>query len=944
MDKRWIPALDEAGLFDDPPRVTKRENAATQYPFWWPGRHLAHLAEKEGESVVHVLAQLPVPGTAADVDFAHAVSKLPAKLGVTLLTKAVALAKWDGGHLLNHDLADAAAKFGQGGFVSDALALADALYDTLSAKSEDGGRSEDYWYIDGLSAIAEGVGMHDPKAITERICRWLAQRIKASASNSESDDDSSESWRPAIEDHEQNLGTSVRSSMVTILRNTLDKGIKDRKLTLDDALMMLAQQKWTIFDRLRLYLVDRSAEERADLARDEMMRLELLDEYAYRYEYGKLLERRFGLLANEDRDRWLKAVADGPDMSDYSARVEWFTGKPPTEAERKDRIQYWKLSKWYWVRAYLTGEVKAEYEQALAKHGEPDFAFFTSRFGPVKYGSPVSPDELKTLSLRDVVDVWGQWSPPASRAMRERVSMQGLVASFREYVSQHAPACARDAAEMRRAKPRLIEAFFEAITTALGGDDPIELAPVLTLAEWTASHPPRTPKKDASRDPTTGDEDAEYAWARCHHTVIQLLEAIILKKRNGSPNPAFRDVESSIRSQVRPVIENLLKHPATGWRLGQMRTEKASNQYLYLRDWYTDAINSDEGRAMGIALAYARWIRNDAEKKRSSKDSDSASLWRLMPEVMEWVETALSANPRSPEVMSILGINFGLLYSIDSAWLTENAERFFDVGLTDSSDEAIGGWAAWNTFIVWSDVYREFWQIFEKQYRRAVAVAAELPPEYPSAESSPVTRLGMHLVVLYGRGDIALAEGDGALGSYIKGAPQAARRESIALVGQSIGRRGNGEDLPQAVISRFVALWRLYWHDGPGREDYKAMPDSRGFGDWFASGKFDSAWALKELRSFSAVVGVPEPDHAVIEELGKQRYINLSPEICIEILNTIAAKSELRWMRDEDQKAYRTILKAALWSTPKAHALAVATINLLGRAGQVKFGELLDTK
>jgi hypothetical protein len=133
-------------------------------------------------------------------------------------------------------------------------------------------------------------------------------------------------------------------------------------------------------------------------------------------------------------------------------------------------------------------------------------------------------------------------------------------------------------------------------------------------------------------------------------------------------------------------------------------------------------------------------------------------------------------------------------------------------------------------------------------------------------------RLGQHLMILYGRGQLGLDDDQALLRRFLGTANPDIRRHALTFAGQSID-----EKTPEDVIERFKTLWDIYWA-GPGKKDAEDKSGSWLFGPWFSSGEFPQEWALDRLEQFVTVVPTPEPDHTIAENLPRRRmrmFLNL---------------------------------------------------------------------
>jgi hypothetical protein len=224
----------------------------------------------------------------------------------------------------------------------------------------------------------------------------------------------------------------------------------------------------------------------------------------------------------------------------------------------------------------------------------------------------------------------------------------------------------------------------------------------------------------------------------------------------------------------------------------------------------------------------------------------------------------MAPDHRSFEALAVIGSRLNLIYWIDKHWLVANAGRLFSLEGIAESPPMAQGWAAWNAFLVWVRPHIEFYKLFREQFAYAVEQSARVTLTEHTYEQ-PMYRLGEHLMILYGRGQLGLDDDGGLLRRFLSDSHPDVRRHAVGFVGRSLE---GDEELPEEVIRRFQELWSIYW-DSIGKQDAQEKPDAWLFGPWFSSGRFPAPWALEQLESFLEVTPTPEPEHAIAEQLAK---------------------------------------------------------------------------
>ncbi|MBN2446038.1 MAG: hypothetical protein JXO22_04900 [Phycisphaerae bacterium] len=313
-----------------------------------------------------------------------------------------------------------------------------------------------------------------------------------------------------------------------------------------------------------------------------------------------------------------------------------------------------------------------------------------------------------------------------------------------------------------------------------------------------------------------------------------------------------------------------------------------------------------------------------------------------MPEVRTLLESQLTRPDRHFTETAVFGWRFGLLYWLDADWLRAHTERIFELRTVESTPSSAFGWAAWNTFLFSHRPHVEFYRILREQFSYAVDHAVGLSEPQESREQ-PFARLGEHLIVIYGRGDLGAAPeeawvaDDRIIQRLVTTTHASVRTHAVEFVGQSL--QGSEGEIPEPVLGRFRFLWERYW-DAVGEADAAADPDSRVFGYWFSSGAFDAEWSLPQMEAFVNAAPKADPDHMILERLAA--LAQFDPARCARIVGALVDGDDEGWRISSWENDARTVLSIALQASGDAPTIARGVIDRLGRRGFLNFGKLLS--
>ena len=912
----WIAGLREKGLFANPPPAI-RDGESVAFPHWPASEYLMRMAALDPNNVASALAGVVTDNVAVAQNIVDAAAAMPASHGAKLVP-AIARAFESSPVLLGVlEASNLCVRLAEGGETAAAMSLALVLFGSRPDRKP--ARRDAYWLIRGLDRVVPALSVREPAQFLAWLCDWLSAAIDARIhSDRESGRDYSFVWRPAVEEHEQNRDYEFAGAMVGFVRNGFEVALRARVLSPDAALDILGRYRYLIFARIRIHLVNEFADIRPDLARQLIMSRELFDDYGFKHEYAMLAGRRFDQLTETERADWYSWVDTGPDMTRFEERWRESLGREPTDEDRANRKAYWQFERLHWVRAHLEDSRRAFYDSMLARHGQPELADLNSRIsvGWRGHDSPISTEELAALPFEEVVVRVSTWRPAPNQF--EGPDVDGLAVAFAQCVERTPEALSARAGVLVGKPPIYVRAFIDQMALAIRAGRNIDLPPVLGLCRWVIAQPAYGQSALGGK-PAPGDSD----WNSTREAISQLVENACQAKWEAGPKYSLH-----LRDQLWTLISVLCRDPAESHIV-----HDASRDDPRIRDYLGLAINSPRGKALEAALEYARWVANHIMLTRR-QDQGVTGGFDAMPEVREALDWQISEGNRSFEAMAILGSRIGLICWIDRQWLAQNAERVFDLTGIERTPPSPHGWAAWNAFVVWVAPHVEYYRLLRGQFSYAVVQSAQVPMRVPS-DVEPFNRLGEHLVILFGRGELGLDDDAALLRRFLSSARPEVRRHAMGFIGMSLAGEG---DIPEDIAARFQKIWEFYW-DSVGKRDAHEDPETPLFGPWFASERFPLDWALEQLEAFVEVSPTPQPDEAVVKRLAVTA--GTAPTRAMRILDRMVRADHEGWRIHGWRDSARTVLETGMRVGGAARAQAIQTIDYLGRRGYPDFGELL---
>lgn len=914
----WIRPLSESGYFDNLLGSEQAESEGKRYAAWPASNYLVRMASQAPGEVMAILRRIHTDNAFVIGDIVDAALAMPPKVATSLVPVVCQAAREGTRWIHFKDASDLCVRLAEGDEVDAARELAEALFTPASEESRDEAKRRDtYWYKDGLRKVAPILAAVDARGFLPRLCDWLKAAVETRGNvDRESGRDYSDIWRPAIEEHEQNQDYQFAGAVVGCVREGFEQAIRGKALSLDEALRILEEYRYLVFKRLALHLIGEFAEDNVDLARRTMLDFGLFDAHGCKHEHARLLARWFDMLTSDEKERWLEWVRAGPrgKLAEVIADSD-----DPTEGERRRR--YWRFRRLHWVREHLQGKHREFYQEMLAECGEPQMADLSFRVGPARWGSesPMTVGQLSEKTFEEAVIDVSRWKPKERRFMAPDI--EGLASTFEQYVATDPVQFSKDALRLKDRPAPFVRKFISQMSKAVGTAIEIDLCAVLDLCDWVLSRPVDERTVPEQEQGALTDED--WQWTR--DEISGFLEHVCTAREDDGPRYPL----DGLRERLWGLIETLCHDRAKSYVVRDISQEDPR-----VHDYLNFAINSPRGKAVETALEYARWVANHTKRLEGEKEVVPDGF-NAMPEVREMLEWQIARDNRTIEAMAVIGSRIGLIYWIDKQWLADNTARLFPLEEMKEMPFVPAAWAAWNAFLVWGSAHIEFYRLFKTQFAYVVEQAANVELGEGDREE-PMRRLGEHLMLLYGRGELGLDADNGLLRQFIEKGNPDVRRHAIGFVGQSL--EGDGQ-VPSDIIERFMELWEVYWA-GPGKKDIEEKPDAWLFGLWFSCGRFPDEWALAWLEEFAAMTPTPEPDHAIAERLAKVAHID--PVKSVRVLDRMVGKDREAWRLQSCGDEAKEILREAMKAGGEAREQAVVLINYLGRQGYTEIGQLLN--
>lgn len=921
----WLKPLWDKGFFKHPPQpVRDKEEGTIRFPPWPEARYLVRMAKHKPELVAKIIREMDdTENASVQSDLGEAALAMPPDISATLVEKAL---KWAETPylLLPEKLGALMSHWAQGGKTEEALRLASVLLDVLpeerpASTAEEGLYSLpptpkprfDVWHYEQiLKKYYLEIVQAAPFPALKLLCNLLDKAIQSSVrqGKGQKGEDLSSIWRPAIEDHPQNIDGDIKNVLVTGIRDAAEIAVRSGKVPLEEIVTFLEGRQWKVFQRISLHLLRIFREQTKELIAPRLTDHTLFEDVSVQHEYILLLRESFSALSLGDQQTILNWIEEGPDIERF--REPWQRGRDraPSEKEMNHYCEIWQRDRLAWIGPEnLPEEWRDRYRTLVQQYGKPEHP----KFPEVRWVGPDSPksaEELKLMSVEEIVTFLKTWQPQEN-VFREP-SPEGLGRVLASVVAEDPRRFAKQAERFRELDPTYVRSLFYGLREALEKHKKtFDWVQVLQLCRWVVTQPREIP----GRRVHDFEADPDWGWTR------KAIAALLAAGFKGSAG----EIPIGHREGVWTILQQLTEDP-------EPTPEYEARYGGSNMDPATLSINTTRGAAMHALIRYALWVRRYLEKQTNAREH-LAKGFEEMSEVRAVLEAHLDpTHDPSLAIRAVYGQWFPWLVLLDEQWAREHTAQIFPL----NEEEQTYFDAAWNTYVVFNRPYDNVLDLLREQYSHAVERIGHLRRDmrWPA---DPDKKLAEHLMEFHWRGKLPMD--DLLLTTFWEKAPDTLRGHALEFVGRAL--KQTEEEIPEEIIERLKNLWESRLEQARrSMSPHEFAKELAAFGWWFVSEKFDADWTLDQLIASLQIAGKMEPVHMVLEQLAKTAETH--PLKSVECLKMLVEADTEGWELYVAQDHIQQIIKSAL-KAPNVKQEAERVIHYLGSRGFLDYRNLL---
>lgn len=624
---------------------------------------------------------------------------------------------------------------------------------------------------------------------------------------------------------------------------------------------------------------------KSDLFKDEIKQA-LIDPINYNYfdhlgnEFMDLFEQEFPNIDPESQSKIFAILDSKPE----------FVGsiKEEKDGEIEELLKGWKYRILYKIKKSLPPNELKWLTDLENKYKTPDYSngISTTWVGPT---SPKNIDDMKKMSLNDIVDFFVGWKPKDG-FMEE--SAEGLGRIFGDVVKED-PNKYQGLAQTfidKRIRFAYIYHLFAGIEHGLRNSKTFDWNNILDsglslieLSEESLSEFPR-------------DKEREFDF----DDVLKALVSLIGEGFVFNTNPIPFERKDDIFKIISFATNNLDPDPEYEKKYG------GDNM-----DPVTMSINTVRGEAMHTLIKYALWIsKNSAKPPLFEKDVQGLLDNHLDP----------SKDP-SMAIRSVYGRYLPNLYYLSSQWVKNNLELIFPY--KKNKDLWLSSFGAY----LLGNMYMDMFELLFDQYKNALeytSTKVEFGKRFDLGE-----KLAQHIswaVAFNVKGGKEIAEG------IIKQSSKEIKEHFIWFIGANILKRKSEKDASNDPDPNNL---KWLWEKVASLEPEVA----ENFGYWFFNSPFDDKFTINQfLTTLKVTEGKIDSDHRVIEKL--KEFVDTYPEQVLLIMELLISGDINNWDTSSHIEDYRKMLESIkAKNKPNLNLIIKRIANTLGQKRYKGFEE-----
>jgi len=924
LSPAWVPVLEQAGFFKNPPDIREVGSGYVNFSVWWPLVFLHRVAAQVPELAVTICAGVPPiknPRPYFEITrIAHAIPDV--SLSIKLKDKLIEYADFPF-HALGDEFGPVLAHWAKGDAEAHAAAveltgrLVSFRVDPNHDPSAEGYhtspvkpafRESQYTEIlsKGVRPLADKAPLATAKVLIGAVSQLIDLRYRDAADEirDEADDDFSTSWCKRV-DAPYDDYAEEEEELVHALTYTSEKACEKDEVSALQLDELLRQEHWKIFRRIRHHLYARFPHLFKTQIQDALLRFQGYAETEYGFEFAQLIRsacESFGaeLLTLEQLTGIFDQILAGPNVEELQADERYTPETIVSRCNYVVRRHLWPFEK------LLFGQYHERFSELLTGHtlSIDDYLGWGGRptIGEIVTQSPVPEGDLAAASDDDLINTLNTWteSEPNIAEMWIRRDREGLARAFAKVVAENPARFGTwDDKWKSISQPLYLIKALEEATKLVLAEKHDQVPSWISLAERIVSKPlPPIPEPGVPEE--QAESRSDWQWART--SVVSFLKACM-------------DLKTGVAVVWRPQIWKMLRQLCrdTDFRLDDSEINPSSS------DLISRAINCTRGPALESLILYAAWLEKHGEVPAISSGNQIGQV----------LDERFSGHPSLtwPE-LGLLASKVHNLHWLNPKWVEQNIGKLF------RQDDFALWLPTFKAFLHYGHIRSAVFHVLRSQYMFALDHTDDLRNASTPKEKL-VAPIGFHLALLFMWGCFPLTGEESLLARFYQLANIDEKSDLMTRLGQSIH---HSETLDEPYVQRGIQFFeaRLALAE-PASTDGRKEFDS--VNSWIQSKTLPPTWRLTMLRRVLLLRPSSEDFTFLTDFLADRLSTDLALVVeCFVLITELGTSQRHFYIQPKEGKA---ILRAGVHSGDETiKNLARAAQNNLLRMSRFEFVDL----
>lgn len=524
-------------------------------------------------------------------------------------------------------------------------------------------------------------------------------------------------WRTAIEETGQDRHPEFKDELLRALRDLLEQEVQNNSQNIKPIIERYLNGEFEILQRLGLHILSQFPKEFKGIVSQQLLNPENLDDIGIHHEFFILLKNGFSYLERNEQGQLVNSIIIGlpKEKLDRISQNSEIESDEERDNYVKNREKSWIYKRLWMLQDNLEGEAKELLNSLISEFGElenPSFTHWTSEAYFVSDVSPMTAQELKQKSDKELLDYLRNWKPrkdnygPTEETFG---ALGGQIANLFSSDFNHYEPLAYEIASMHSS---FASALINSQTPKSCSFEDF-LGFKLGICEKLLEN---------KKIRTTLEELPSGRWQGFRFSITRIIEEIF--------NNQEINLSEKLLSRIRDLLLILTNDPDPN-----LENDRPKEGWFGHNDPMTVSINHVRPEAIELLIRYSVKISN---KDVSITDKMDSKVKEVLTEKVK------RSNDFSLAVHSVFGRELYKLYWLNRKWIEENIDEIFP---NENDEVSIAFYvSAWDSWVTTGQIALDLFELLRPKYERAIE---NISKGYLTKTFNPIEGLSHHLIMEY---------------------------------------------------------------------------------------------------------------------------------------------------------------------------------------------------